>query len=266
MFNSRLIEVQKKRSNSLIESFSKKTDSEKLETRKKRESTNLAKGGHVSNLHSVEGKQKVKETFISKYGYENPNTNSSIKAKISAANKLTSNHALVVRKSTCLERYGVDNVMKTQEVKDKIKETCFSKYGSQSHMQNDKFLEKFFNEYHKRYKSKDYVLPSGKTVKLLGYEPHVLDYLLTKFNESDIIIGYSAYRKIKCNYIQTGKTHRYIPDFYIESKNLVIEVKSNYTYNFADPNKRKSVQEKGINFVYAVVDIKKKKISFNRYE
>ena len=86
------------------------------------------------------------------------------------------------------------------------------------------------------------------------------------FNESEITIGYSAYQKIKCTYEQSGKIHRYIPDFYIESKNLVIEVKSNYTYTFADPKKRKSVKEKGINFIYAIVDIQNNNILFKRYE
>lgn len=265
-FNNGLTEVQAKRAASLIKTFSKKTDCEKLEIRKKREATNLERGDHISNLHSVEGKKKVRETFILNYGYDNPNKNSSIKEKISKANKAKSKQALEVRKKTCLEKYGVDNVMRTQSTKDKIKETCLTKYGAPSHMQNDDFLEKYFNEYYRQFQFKPYILPSGKTVNLLGYELTFLDYLLTKFNESEITIGYSAYQKIKCTYEQSGKIHRYIPDFYIESKNLVIEVKSNYTYTFADPKKRKSVKEKGINFIYAIVDIQNNNILFKRYE
>lgn len=94
----------------------------------------------------------------------------------------------------------------------------------------------------------------------------VLDYLLTKFDESEITMGYDSYLKIKCNYTQSSKNHRYIPDFYIEKVNLVIEVKSNYTYIYANPNKRKSVQEKGINFVYAIFDNQTNTIKFKRYE
>jgi len=265
-FNNGLTEVQAKRSASLVKAFSKRTDDEKLEIRRKREATNLERGGHISNLHSIEGRKKVIETFILNYGYDNPNKNSLIKEKVSKGNKARSKQALEARKQTCLEKYGVDNVMHTQATKDKIKETCLKKYGVSSHMQNDEFLEKFFNEYHLQFKYKKYILPSGKIVNLLGYEPTFLDYLLTKFNESEITIGYASYQKIGCTYIQTGKQHRYIPDFYIESKNLVIEVKSSYTYKFADPNKRKSVKEKGINFIYAIVDIQKNTILFKRYE
>ena len=265
-FNNSLAEVQAKRSASLVKAFSKRTDDEKLEIRRKREATNLERGGHISNLHSVEGRKKVKETFILNYGYDNPNKNSLIKEKISKGNKASSKQALEARKQTCLEKYGVENVMHTQSTKDKIKETCIKKYGVSSHMQNDEFLKKFFNEHHLQFKYKQYILPSGKTVNLLGYEPVFLDYLLTKFNESEITIGYAAYQKIGCTYVQTGKSHRYIPDFYIESRNLVIEVKSNYTYMSADPNKRKSVKEKGINFIYAIIDIQKNTILFKRYE
>ena len=265
-FNNALLEVKNKKSNSLSIAHSLKTKEEKVAIQIKREQTNLKKGGHISNLHSIEGKEKTTKTFIAKYGHSRPAKNNLIKEKISYKNKLKANDALKVRKETCLKKYGVENVRQVQEIKDKMKARCITKYGCESHMQNEEFLHTFFTEYHRRFQYKPYSLPSGKIVKLLGYEPVFLNYLLTKFNESEIIIGYDVYLKIKCKYVQSGKVHRYIPDFYIEKLNLVIDVKSTYTYKLADPKKRKSVQEKGFNFIYAIVDTATNKIIFKRYE
>lgn len=264
IFNGSQTNIQLKKSKSLIKSHSLMTVEKKADIQRKREQTNLSKGGHISNLHSTSGKEKTKQTFIKKYEADRPAKNNLIKEKISYKNKLKSKAASAIRKETCLNKYGVNNVMHIPEVKRKIKDTCILKYGYESPMQNEEFLNKFFKESHRKFQAKPYILPSGNIVNLLGYEPMLLDYLLTKFNEFEITIGYDVYLKIRCNYVQSSKQHRYIPDFYIEKRNLVIEVKSRYTYNYANPNKRKSVQEKGINFIYAIVDTNK--IKFKRYE
>jgi predicted AAA+ superfamily ATPase len=66
-------------------------------------------------------------------------------------------------------------------------------------------------------------------VKIQGYEDIVLEKLLRKYDENDILIQRTEMPELW--YIDdNGKYHRYFPDFYIPSKNLVIEVKSIYTY------------------------------------
>lgn len=40
--------------------------------------------------------------------------------------------ALDKRRATCYEKYGVDNVNKVLEVRDRIEETCHKKYGKKS--------------------------------------------------------------------------------------------------------------------------------------
>jgi hypothetical protein len=64
------------------------------------------------------------------------------------------------RRNTNIEKYGVENIMQT------------SLY----------FGTKKFS-----YKRHDYQLPSGKWTKLQGYEPQALEYLLTIYNEDDIL-------------------------------------------------------------------------------
>lgn len=71
-----------------------------------------------------------------------------------------------------------------------------------------------------------------ETVALQGYEPVVLDYLVNDLllGKNQISIGKSKIPVIK--YIDVdGKTRNYYPDFFLPEKNLLIEVKSNFTYN-----------------------------------
>lgn len=72
-----------------------------------------------------------------------------------------------------------------------------------------------------------------------------------------------------------GEIHRYIPDFYIKSKNLLIEVKSEFTfYTSIDDNiaKCKAAQEMGYNIEFIVFKaINRKHINvkykiYNNYE
>jgi hypothetical protein len=64
-------------------------------------------------------------------------------------------------------------------------------------------------------------------VSLQGYEPIVLNSLIEDFNlsKNQIMIG-----KSKIPIITYGNNKLYFPDFYLPSKNLLIEVKSKYTF------------------------------------
>jgi hypothetical protein len=75
---------------------------------------------------------------------------------------------------------------------------------------------------------KDHTLPSGKTVKLMGYEPQVIAHLL----EQGILEEELAFEDDVpyVLYEHAGKTKLYMPDFFLTSKNAVCEVKSSYTY------------------------------------
>lgn len=83
---------------------------------------------------------------------------------------------------------------------------------------------------------KDYTFPSGKTVKIQGYEWMALDYMLSdkyknsfinyKITEDDILVG----KQIGyINYTYKNGVHKYYPDFKIKNTNVYIEVKSTYT-------------------------------------
>ena len=62
----------------------------------------------------LEYRSRIRKTCLEKYGVDNPQKNDDIKEK---------------RKQMCLEKYGVDNPQKNDDIKEKRKQTCLKKYG-----------------------------------------------------------------------------------------------------------------------------------------
>lgn len=165
----------------------------------------------------------------SKYGVENLFQSELIKKK---------------NKVTWLKRYGVENPMKSQEISIKGKhkklekygdanfnnpiknqETCIKKYGVKSVNQVPEIIEK---QQASAFTLKEYTFPSGNKIQCQGYEPLALDILNRKYDESDIITSKKSVPEIWYEF--ADKTHRYFPDIFIKSKNLIVEVKSVYTF------------------------------------
>ena len=101
----------------------------------------------------------------------------------------------------------------------------------------------------------NYTFPSGKTIRInKGYEGSALAELVQLYDEDDIITTPEPIA-----YTLDGKLHTYIPDVYIKSKNLIIEVKSDRTmywlgkYN-ANLAKRKAAKDAGYNFEFWIYD------------
>jgi hypothetical protein len=114
------------------------------------------------------------------------------------------NHVVIKNKKTCLEKYNVENPMQCAEVFNK----------------QEKSSKRF----------KDYTFPSGKIVRIQGCEYKALDELLKIYNEYDIINDRTLVPKIWYETVD-DKKHKYYPDIFIPKDNLIIEVKSKWTYN-----------------------------------
>lgn len=119
---------------------------------------------------------------------------------------------------------------------------------------SDEFSEKS-NE---TYLTKDYYFPSGKHVRVQGYEPKALDILLQTYNEEDLIVGSMIKHEVGIiTYIDDlGNLRRYNPDIYVKTINMIIEVKSKWTYNVnLDSNlkKKQACENLGINFEFMIL-------------
>ena len=174
-------------------------------------------------LHSFrkdEVHAKRTEAMKNNYGIENPahlDTNSFKK------NNPMKNRDIVAKvKNTCIEKFGVDNPSKCNVIMDKI-----IKAG---------------------YGAKDYTFPSGKVVRIRGYEWKALDDLLKIYDETEIEVKTINIPKIKYTW-EDESIHYYFPDIYIKKENLLIEVKSDY-YMRKDfvKNMRKAVATKQLGY------------------
>lgn len=117
------------------------------------------------------------------------------------------------------------------------------------------------------FRRKDFILPSGRRITLQGSEPQVLNDLLKIYNENDIIFSKKDMPKI--NYIdKLGKYRRYYPDFYIPFKNLIIEVKSSFTYYIDRENinaKINSTKALGFDFKLIINDKRSKYLNMENF-
>lgn len=131
-------------------------------------------------------------------------------------------------KKSMLEKYGVEHNMRIPEVHQKAMESMRRYY--------------------------DYILPSGKIIKLQGYEKFAMNILLTKFDENDILTDMHDISNITGQIIY-DEGNRYYPDIYIKSINKIFEVKSPYTYKMHENKNIAKMQiclEMGMDFEFMI--------------
>lgn len=117
-------------------------------------------------------------------------------------------------RSTCLDKYGEDNVSKVPDIFAKIQFSSLAR--------------------------KHVILPITKReLVLMGYEPQAITYLLEQkqdpvlervIHEDDIRVGKEVPR-FRYN-TDDGKDHIYFPDIFLHGTNVIIEVKSLYTFRY----------------------------------
>lgn len=173
--------------------------------------------------------EQVKQTCLDRYGVENPQQSPEIRAKTKETHILRygkDGFNPAETRKTMLEKYGVEYPMQSLQVQEQVKQTCLERYGVEHPMHDPAIFEKCVK---RRFKLKDFILPSGRILKTQGYEHYVIDYLLqSKIHEDDIFTDRSSVPRIF--YTWDNKRRAYYPDIFIKSKNTIIEVKSLYTF------------------------------------
>lgn len=147
-----------------------------------------------------------------------------------------------------------ENYEKQCEINKEIQNRPEVKEKQRSHWKSDKYAEWRLS---KMYSFKKYKMPSGRTVSVQGYEDVALDELLKKYKESDIVTqsdGISKYTGT-IEYDLNG-THVYKPDIYIKSKNMIVEVKSDWTYKISKEQthaKARACKDMGFTFYLMIL-------------
>lgn len=106
-----------------------------------------------------------------------------------------------------------------------------------------------------------FTLSTGEELLIMGYEGYVYNRLLSMMSNANICYGSKRINKHvgRISYILDNKLRKYYPDFYVIDKNLIIEVKSSYTYQadyLKNIEKAKACIDKGLCFEFWVHDYK----------
>jgi hypothetical protein len=215
------------------------------ESVKKAQKTQIEKYGKLAS-QTNEQKEKARRTKLEKYG--DPTYNNAAKSAEANRSKSLKEQEVInqKRRETNLERFGVENT--------------FMKPGVKSKSARSNSL------------GKEFVMPSGRTVRVRGHEDIVLEKLLEIYSETEILLDDTKvnYSLPVFEYVNVERQHwKYYPDFYIPSENKIIEVKSRWWWDAkGDPryagrlenNKRKwkAVTEQGYNYELWLFDSKDK--------
>lgn len=173
-------------------------------------------GVHATGL-SKELMDRVEATNLSKYGFAYPGQNESVKAKAART------HAL---------RGSYTDPEELRRRRSKWEKTRERKAGPDWRRQDmDRLVAA-------RYKLKHKEMPDGRVLKLQGWEPAVVDWLLSKGVPSKSIRIPSGIPRSDGSY--------YFPDLEVVTKGWLIEVKSDYTMGLGKTGSRmfRSLQRK----------------------
>jgi len=201
--------------------------------------------------------KKSKKTCLEKYGVEYTFQNEEIKKKGKQTKLKRYGHPYFSNwekgRETCLNKYGTKSNLWIKEVRDKIKVDSIKKCGYDHHTKSPNYIQGFNN--------KIYNL-SSKQVAIQGYEDWALDLLIPTYGEDDIIVGkHEIFKHLgRVEYVYENKPHIYYPDIFIKSKNLIIEVKSTWTFsvkNEINLLKRKACLDKKFDFNFWIFDLDK---------
>lgn len=139
-------------------------------------------------MQSEDFKNKTIATSLEKYNTERPNSSDIVKKH---------------KEESVYKKYGVTNVNKLKEVREKIYKTCIKRYG------------KLWNTY--KYKYENIKFDSGW---------ELIYYIWLKHNN----INFEYHPKLHFEYIdENGKNSKYEPDFLIEK--VLYEIKGDHFFN-----------------------------------
>lgn len=208
-----------------------RTVEDKEKTRDSRKQTNRERYGVEYTTQSSTMINKSKLTKKERYGnenYSNPGkTSKSWQAK--SADEI--NVITEKKRHTCIDRYGVSspfflpNVRKKSAISNSI--------------------------------GREYILPSGKVIRVRGYEDEAINKLLEYYTEFDLVLDDTlTLYGLPVFMYDDNRKHRlkYYPDIYIPKENKIIEVKGRWWWDGNGDLKHQNRLEKNLKKRQAVLD------------
>lgn len=225
--------AEKRRKAECLEKYGTTHPQKSKVIREKTKATCLEKYGVENTFQHPEFKQKIKDTFMEQHGVTSP---------------MHVPEFIEKQKQTMITNYGVGNAMQNPEVRARASQTCMDRYG----VDNPQKVPEFYDKAQNAFKKKDFTFPSGRIIRVQGYEPQALDILVQTYDENQIIAD-SRENIPVITYDFEGKSCKFYPDVFIPHKNKIIEVKSTYTYlSYEEKNQAKiaATTAQGYNLEY----------------
>ena len=186
----------------------------------KLKNTCLERYGVEHNWSSSELRKKCYKTCKERYGVEHALQSDELKKKRHDTMIERHGSANVLNfestKKTMIEKYGTSKAMHSSEIKNRLYETMINKYGVKFPYQNQEIFKKAQTSGERAHYYKD--------TDLIYRGSFELDFLEHYYDKIDIA------KPMTFDYEHNGALHKYIPDFYIPSLDLVIEIKSSYYF------------------------------------
>lgn len=188
-----------------LERFGFEHNSQNPEEWKRKAENYFAKTGYYHVWSNPEVRTKLEDTYEKRTGFRTPFLNPETREKANQTNFLNTGY-----------REPFSNPL----TREKAQLTLFENTGYRFAAQNPKYFQ--ISKY------KFTHLPSGKQIYYQGHELVAITALLLVYNEEQIVLGKIQIPTIW--YEECGKSRCYFPDIFLPIKNLIIEVKSRYTY------------------------------------
>jgi hypothetical protein len=193
----------------------------------KTKKNNLEKWGVENPFQLEQVKEKIKRTNLEKWGVENPSQNVEINKKIKESiSKLDKEEINKKRSKTVSIKYGVNNVAKLKEVKNKKIESYQEKYGNNHNKQSEDFRKVNF----KIAKDPNYIKYKSEGVSVFNcseknHEFHInIDNYLRRLKYKTILCT-------KCNPIDRHQSGKEIKLYNLIKSLYVGEIIQNFKIN-----------------------------------
>ena len=228
--------IKEKADNTLLEKYGTTMPmNEHKETIKKKEATSMKKYGVKNAAHAPEIRLKAQTTMKNKSDEDKEKTQlkfkNTLQKKYGVDSPMQDKEIYNKAKETRVERYGVEHCLQNpsvaKEVHKKAKKTMMERYGVTAPINVPGAMEKATKS---MLRTKKYIWKTGEISLVQGYEPIVSTELEENgYSFEEIITSPEQMPIIK--YYLDGFEHRYYPDIFIPHKNIIIEVKSEWTLN-----------------------------------
>ncbi|AQM73139.1 endonuclease [Noumeavirus] len=194
------------------------------EIMEKTKETNLKVYGVSCPLMTEENKAKSREGFIKRFGDGGSHSDPDVRLKFT---------------ETMLKRYGKEHALQVPEFKEKLLGTYKERFDADHPFHTDKVYSKVLRSC---FKVKEFTFPSGRIVPYQGYEHFAILLLMEEGHPEDDIV--SCHENIKGFLYSDGDTKRkYYPDLFVPSENLIIEVKSTWTFERTEKERERVLRK-----------------------